>query len=141
MNTEPSIGRVASAGVRSEPLWSRPNKGVFQGGDAAQQMPDEVNKAAAAKELDPKEAAALQKACKDFESFFVSQLMKQMRSTIPQGGFLEDSRAVQLYREMLDESLSDVVADSPQGIGIADMLYKRVSEERLRRVYQPSAQK
>lgn len=73
-----------------------------------------------------KEAAQLKKACQDLEAFFVQQIFKQMRATIPQSGFLPESMATQMYEEMLDSEYSRVIAESPRGLGLAEMLYEQL---------------
>lgn len=124
-----------AAGSASQPLWTVPNRGTFVSGDASATQQKELVDGQARVAMSPEEARKMKKACQDFESFFLSYLMKQMRSTVPQGGFLQDSRPQQIYRDMLDDSVAESVARSNKGIGLADMLYKNLQQQQGQRVY------
>jgi flagellar protein FlgJ len=73
---------------------------------------------------------ALEKVASDFESLFVRQLMKTMRSSGATEGFIEKSHARTVFEEMLDEELADKIGGA-KGLGIADMIirYLRSEEE------------
>lgn len=120
-----------------QPLWNNPNNGLLIRGDARASEP--AQKTAPQPAMSPAEQAKLKKACQDFESFFLSYLMKQMRSTVPAGGFVKDSRPTQLYQEMQDEAVAARIAQSPNSMGLSNMLYKTISEQQLKRVYHPDA--
>jgi len=68
----------------------------------------------------------LKKAAQDFESLFISYLLKVMRDTIDESGLVEDGGfGKTVYTELFDEELSKSVAQRG-ALGIADMLYKRL---------------
>jgi len=68
----------------------------------------------------------LREATQQFESLFISQLMKSMRDTVPQSHLMSAGGGQQLFREMLDQELAGQVAHSG-GIGIGEMLYQQLS--------------
>ena len=68
----------------------------------------------------------LREATQQFESLFVSQLMKSMRDTVPESRLMGSGSGQQLFREMLDQELAGRVAQSG-GIGIGEMLYQQLS--------------
>lgn len=74
-------------------------------------------------------AEALQ-AAQDFESLFVTHLLKTMRSTVPKGGFLGQTFASNTYQEMFDEELGRQLARG-KGLGLSDMLYREFVRQRL----------
>lgn len=76
--------------------------------------------------LSPQEDAKLKKACRDFESFFVYYLLKQMRATIPKDGALKGSRAEEFYYQMFDEAVAEKIAQTPKGIGLSSFLYEQL---------------
>jgi flagellar protein FlgJ len=75
-----------------------------------------------------KDTEKLKKACRDIETLFIHQMLKQMKATVPQGGLLPESMATRIYRDMLDTEYSKLIAESPDNLGIAKMLYKELSK-------------
>lgn len=73
--------------------------------------------------------AELRQACDAFEEYFVHQLFKEMRQTIPDGGLLEEDSSTQIYEDMLDESYAGEIAKN-RGVGISDMLFNQLAKER-----------
>lgn len=65
----------------------------------------------------------LKKVSQDFESIFINMMLKTMRSTIVEGGFIEKSFGTKAYESMLDEEMSKEMAKSG-GLGISEMVYK-----------------
>ena len=74
----------------------------------------------------------LEKACQEMESIFLHFLLKEMRSTINQSGFISGGTAEKIYTGMLDTELSKVIAERG-GIGLSRILYdqldKRLAKE------------
>lgn len=68
----------------------------------------------------------LREATQQFESLFISQLMKSMRDTVPQSQLLSAGTGQQLFREMLDQEIAGRVSQSG-GIGIGEMLFQQLS--------------
>ncbi len=93
----------------------------------AQSDPNGLNKAGKGADQDQKKELA--KACEEFESLFVNQLMKQMRKTIPESELLPESQAKEIYTSMLDTQLASKIAKG-QGIGLAKMMISRMESMR-----------
>ncbi|MBT3605742.1 MAG: hypothetical protein HOE48_24555 [Candidatus Latescibacteria bacterium] len=70
---------------------------------------------------------ALREAAKAFEAVFMSQLMKQMRSTIHKEEMFHGGAGEDIFTEMLDEKFAEKM--SVRGTGIADMLYRQLSRQ------------
>ncbi|WZL73632.1 rod-binding protein [Clostridiaceae bacterium 35-E11] len=68
----------------------------------------------------------LQEACKQFEAVFLSMLMKDMRSTVQDGGLMPKSNAREIFESMLDEKIAQEATKGP-GIGLAQQMYKQLS--------------
>ncbi len=66
----------------------------------------------------------LKKVAHQFESLFTEMMLKSMRDATPQDGIL-DSNATRMYTSMLDQQLSQTLAN--RGIGLADMLVRQLS--------------
>ncbi|MBN4056913.1 rod-binding protein [bacterium AH-315-J21] len=71
----------------------------------------------------------LKKATHEFESFFMSSMLKSMRQTIPKG---EENGAMggsglgkDIYQSMFDEELAQKMATGSSG-GLGDIMYKNL---------------
>jgi len=74
--------------------------------------------------------AELMQAARKFEGLFIHQMLKAMRSTVPESG-LFDSFAMKQYESMLDEEIAQEMAKH-KGLGLADNFYrqfKRLAEK------------
>ncbi|WP_291316430.1 rod-binding protein [Desulfuromonas sp.] len=71
---------------------------------------------------DPK---ALRNTCQEFEAIFVQQLFKGMRSTVPEGGLMENGMKGEVFRDMMDMEIARSAA-SGKGLGIAEALYRQL---------------
>jgi len=71
---------------------------------------------------------AIKKIAQQFESMFVSLLMKNMRSAneVFESGNMFQSEEGKFYRDLLDQQLSLTMSHG-RGIGIADVLYRQLS--------------
>ncbi len=69
----------------------------------------------------------LKAACQDFESIFIYKLLEQMRSTIPQEGYLHGS-GEGVYNAICDQQVAQALAKG-RGIGLAEMLYRQLSQK------------
>ena len=65
-------------------------------------------------------------ACRQFESVFVNMLLKNMRSSIPEGGFIERSYPREMFEGMFDEKMAEEIAKG-QGMGLAKQMYGQLS--------------
>lgn len=69
----------------------------------------------------------LQKACADFESIFIYQLLQTMRKTIPVGGILSNKNSwSDTYTTMFDQKVAEDLATRGGGMGIQKMLFKQL---------------
>ena len=64
----------------------------------------------------------LKSLSKQFESIFVHQLLKSMRSTVQKTG-LFDSHATSMYESLHDEEIATLMTEQ-KGIGLADVIYR-----------------
>jgi len=64
----------------------------------------------------------LRKAAKEFESYFVLNMLKAMRKTIPKSEFLGGGLGEEIYTSMFDEELSKSISGMSEG-SLAAMLY------------------
>lgn len=79
------------------------------------------------RERDPE---AIREVAKQFESFFISQLMKEMRAgvdSIGKDNFLNSSE-MKFHQQMFDQQMSLQVASSG-GYGLADILARQLTEQ------------
>ena len=69
----------------------------------------------------------LKKATQQFEGYFLHELLKEMRKTIPQDKLLGDDRHGQeIFRDMMDQTLSESMAKRGD-LGMAQMMYNQLA--------------
>jgi len=66
----------------------------------------------------------LDHVCKEMESLFLQQLLKEMRNTVPESGFSETGGGRKMFSGMMDEAVSKKLAE--KGIGLADLLERQL---------------
>ena len=66
--------------------------------------------------------------CKQFESYFLEQVFKEMKKTIPDGGMMKDSSTSNLVDFFSDNTLQEIASQSTEknGLGLAQMLYEQM---------------
>ena len=64
----------------------------------------------------------LMSVSRQFESIFVHQLLKSMRSTVQKSG-LFDSHATRMYESMHDQEMANLMSEK-RSIGLAEIVYK-----------------
>jgi flagellar protein FlgJ len=83
------------------------------------------------KAVDSKDEKQLKKACKDFESYFINYIYKQMQSSVNSinngEGIVKRSQGEDIFTEMLADEYSKQATEQG-GIGLADMMYKQLSK-------------
>lgn len=90
--------------------------------EKAQNFQDTLEKAAA-----NKSDAELLYACKEFESYFIQMMFKEMRKTVDTSHrLIPVSNAENIFQDMLDERISINLAHNGRGIGIAESMYKQM---------------
>ncbi len=69
----------------------------------------------------------LMNSCKEFESYFVTMMFKEMRKTINDSdGIIKKNNGEKMFTEMLDEETGKSVASGSNGLGLAQLLYKQM---------------
>ena len=71
---------------------------------------------------------SLEQTCREMESLFLYQLLKQMRATVEKSGLLDGGSAEELYTSMLDAEVAKEVSRG-KGIGLAELLYRQLAEQ------------
>ena len=87
----------------------------------------------AGRTIDPAQEKKLKKACADFESMLVFQLLKTMRQTVPKNGLLKPSQGKETYEMMLDQKIADDLANKGQGLGLQKMLYNQITRQNFKK--------
>ncbi len=64
-------------------------------------------------------------ACKEFESYFLNTMFKQMRNTI---GTEDTSNSQRIFQDMLDEEYAKKSTDQG-GIGLATFMFKQMKRQ------------
>jgi flagellar protein FlgJ len=67
----------------------------------------------------------LKKACTEFESLFITYMLKSMRTSIAGEGQFLNNNAGKMIQSMFDENLSLEIAKGG-GMGLTDMLFERL---------------
>jgi len=67
----------------------------------------------------------LRKAVQDFEAVFMHLLLREMRKTVPKVDLMGGGLTVEIYRDMMDEILSQKMAEGG-GMGLGEMLYRQL---------------
>lgn len=135
------INSFSNVPLDTKGLWSIGNNGVLIAGDQKLTHQTLLKKMQDNGQLNPAKDKKLKEACKSFESFFMAYLMKAMDKTVErqEKGIFSDSRPQQYYRDMMYDGMSQDIAK--RGMGLADMLYKQVSQSLLNQVYKPDLTK
>ena len=90
------------------------------------------------KAFDEGDKKKLKETCVQFETIMLNMLYKQMKATVPEGGFIEKSNAREIFQDMLDETLME--RGSRRGTGIAVMMYRQLSR-RMENTYKSEPKK
>jgi soluble lytic murein transglycosylase-like protein len=68
----------------------------------------------------------LRRVAQDFETIFLSYMMKTMRETVPESGLMESNLDREFFTGMFDEEVSKRAAQG-RGVGLAEMIYRQLS--------------
>jgi flagellar protein FlgJ len=71
-------------------------------------------------------SSELYKACLDFESIFIKQMLDVMRKTVQKEGLLNGGMAEDIYQDMLYDEYAKKMAETAQ-FGLAETIYRQVS--------------
>ena len=70
-------------------------------------------------------SARLKSICAEFESIFMTYMLKSMRSALVEDGIMGNSHESKIMNSMFDENLALEVANGG-GIGLGDVLFERL---------------
>lgn len=70
----------------------------------------------------------LERVCLEFEAIFINQMLKAMRKTIPQSGFLKKEAGRDLFESLFDSEISKIIS-LKGGFGLGKILYKKMVEQ------------
>ena len=73
----------------------------------------------------PIDEEKLRKACTDFESIFLNQILRAMRQTVPHGGFLKEGPEKDIFQSLFDQELSRSLAQR-KGMGLGEMIFRQM---------------
>ena len=69
----------------------------------------------------------LKKATQQFEGYFLHELLKEMRKTVPEDKLLgDDGHGQEIFQDMMDQTLSESMA-SRGDLGMAKMMYDQLA--------------
>ncbi len=69
----------------------------------------------------------LERTCSEFESIFITYMLKSMRSAVTEDGLLGNSNESKIIRSMFDENLALSMAKG-QGMGLGKMLFESLKD-------------
>ena len=70
----------------------------------------------------------IRQVAEDFEKFFISYMLKEMRKSVPKDGILKGGFEQDMYTSMMDEAFADKISQG-NGIGLADVLEAQLSKQ------------
>ena len=71
------------------------------------------------------DAEELRRVSNEMEALFLRQLLRAMRTTVPESGLCEKSPGHDLFTELLDDQLANSAAEQMQK-GIGEALYRQL---------------
>lgn len=71
----------------------------------------------------------LRDASKMYEKLFLKEMVKAMRSTVQESGFLKQNAAEKIFRDELDQETVNSWAEQKGGVGLADLIYNNLIEK------------
>ena len=67
--------------------------------------------------------AKLERTCSEFESVFITYMLKSMRTAVTEDGLLGNSNESKIIQSMFDENLAQAMAKG-KGMGLGKMLFE-----------------
>lgn len=93
----------------------------------------DINRLSQLKGKDRDSEANVRKVAQEFESLFLNQMLKSMRSAsevLSEGNDLTQSETTKQYQDMYDQQLSVSLSKQGGGIGLADMLVRQMAKDK-----------
>ncbi len=72
--------------------------------------------------------AKLEKTCAEFESIFITYMLKSMRTTIDEDGLFGNNNESKIIKAMFDENLANEIARDG-GMGLGKMLFESLKDK------------
>jgi len=76
-----------------------------------------------------REDIELRRACREFESYLVSMMLKSMRTTVPKTDLFGSADKQEIFQSMLDDEVGRKIAERG-AFGLADFMYRQLSASR-----------
>lgn len=76
----------------------------------------------------------IKEASIQLEAIMLKMLYNEMWKTVPKGGLFKDDNAMEIYRDMYNEELTKKAAEGG-GIGLADFIYRQLTETNPHKLY------
>ena len=70
---------------------------------------------------------ALRESSRQFETLFVSEMLKAMRKAVPDGGLIEKNSGTEMFQEMLDGEMAKSAA-SGKGLGLGEAMFNQMHD-------------
>lgn len=61
-------------------------------------------------------------ACKEFEQYFIEQVLKEVKKTIPKDSLLGDNEYMNMFEDQMYQSVAEKITESGE-LGLAQQLY------------------
>jgi flagellar protein FlgJ len=75
------------------------------------------------------ERAQISEAAEGFEQMFVSEMLKEMRKTLPENNISKRNTTEQFFQGMLDNEYAGVISKHNDGLGIANLIEDQLLEK------------
>lgn len=86
-----------------------------------------IEKLKAIEQGEKKDDEELREATREFESYFVNMLLKQVRKTLNDGGLTEKSEARKNFESLLDQEYAKLMSEG-EGIGLGKAMYEAMKK-------------
>lgn len=74
------------------------------------------------------EEGKLKTACQEFEQLFLTQMLAQMRSSMPKSDFMGGGQQEEMFNGMLDQERAKSWSQDG-GVGLANLLFQQMKEQ------------
>ncbi len=98
--------------------------------------PDTVNQHLAVADADKLKQARgslqkekLKEACQGFEEILLKNMLKSMRSTVPENSLFGGGNSMDIYRSMHTEYLAEKISKGENSVGIKEYLYQELKDK------------
>ena len=111
-----------------DPIKSNPFRSIHSIQQNNSSVKDESFERILKASTDEKDEKKLLASCQQFESIFLQMMLKGMRSTVSEDGFIQKSFDREIFEGMYDEKITEEMVKGP-GIGLAQQLYKQLTKQ------------